>query len=174
MTPSHRYHWALLVGPKNENGPVKGKRYHAINPPPAPGGPRWEYKPDKVPDVRATAQLVARVTVAKIVNEKRLIKIISDPSKVPVDPPNWKGKEDGSEPRWTCRIWEIAALEAIMADGKAVGTNALGDIDGPDGVIEKTKAFVERMKQKKRYAEGTDALAPKPLLDLMTGSETYT
>lgn len=162
-----------MTGPKNENGPVKGKRYHAINPKPKPGAKKWEFEPGDLQDVRTTTKLLARVTVAKIVNEKRLIKLISDPNKVPVDPPNWKGKEEGTEPKWTCRIWEIAALEAIMADGKCVGTNALGDIDGKDGVIEKTKAFVERMKQNRRYAEGTDMLAPKPLLDLLTGNETY-
>lgn len=153
---------------------MKGHRYHAINPKPKPGAKKWEFEPNDLQDVRATTLLLARVTVAKIVNEKRLIEIVSNANKVPVDPPNWKGKEEGTEPKWTCRIWLIAALEAIMADGKAVGTNALGNInDGEEGVIEKTKAFVERMKQNRRYAEGTDMLAPKPLLDLLTGNESY-
>lgn len=167
MTPLARYHWALLVGPKKESGPVDGQRYHVKNQPVAP---RWYYDAHNTQDVRVTGQLLARVTIAKIVDEARLISILKS---VPVDPPDWEGKKNGREPKWTCRIWIIAALKAIRADGGAVGTNVLDDIEGPNGIIEKTKEFVEQQIQNNRYGSDTDALAPKPLLDLLTGKESY-
>lgn len=167
MTCLARYHWALLVGPKKESGPVAGQRYHVKNQPIAP---RWYYDAHPTQDVRVTAQLLARVTIAKIVDEARLINILEN---VPVDPPDWDGKKNDREPKWTCRIWVIAALKAIRADGGAVGTNVLDDIEGPNGIIEKTKAFVDRQIEARRYGSGTDAMAPKPLLDLLTGKESY-
>lgn len=167
MTPPYRYHWALLIGPKKEGGPVAGHRYHAKN---FPVAPIWRYDDHPLQDVRVTAQLLARVTVAKIVDEERLISILES---IPIDPPDWDGKANGREPKWTCRIWVIAALKAIRADGGAVGTSVLDDIEGPNGIVEKTKAFVARQVQNGRYGEGTDALAPKPLLDLLTGKEGY-
>lgn len=103
-------------------------------------------------------------------DEERLISIIES---VPVDPPDWEGRASGREPRWTCRVWVIAALKAIRADGKCVGTNALDDIEDSNGIIERTKAFVAQQVQNSRYGHGTDAMAPKPLLDLLTGKESY-
>ena len=167
MTHVASYHWALLIGPKKESGPVAGKRYHVKN---RVVKPYWYYDEAPLPDVRVTATLLARVTVAKIVDEKRLINILKN---LPVDPPDWEGKKDGSEPKWTCRVWVIAALKAIRDDGRCVGTNVLDDIEGPNGIIEKVKAFVSRMVHNRRYGAGQDAMAPKPLLDLLTGQESY-
>ncbi|KAG6356255.1 hypothetical protein INS49_015642 [Diaporthe citri] len=158
---------APQIGPKKESGPVTGDRYHVKN---YPVAPRWRYEPHPLQDVRVTAQLLARVTIAKVVDEERLISILES---VPVDPPDWDGRASGREPKWTCRVWVIAALKAVRADGGAVGTNVLDDIEGPNGIIEKTKAFVARQVQRNRYGEGTDAMAPKPLLDLLTGKESY-
>ncbi|KAI3392876.1 hypothetical protein diail_5009 [Diaporthe ilicicola] len=162
------YHWALLVGPKDEGTIVAaGQRYHVKN---QPVGPHWKYDPGNVQDVRVTAQLLARVTVAKILDEKRLIKTLA---KNPVDPPDWKGKADGTEPRWTCRVWVIAALEAIRDDViQTICPNNLS-IDGPEGLIEKVKAFVAQQIAGKRFTPPHDAMAPKPLLNMLTGEEAY-
>lgn len=168
MTHLTRYHWALLVGSKKENpGPVAGQRYHVKN---QPIGPPWKYDAGEVQDVRVTAQLLARVAIAKVVDEKRLVDILE---QIPVNPTDWDGRVNGREPRWTCRIWAIAALKAIRADGNVVGTNVLDNIEEPGGIIETAKAFVARHIQNRRYAAGRDAMEPKPLLDMMTGQETY-
>jgi hypothetical protein len=167
LTCLARFHWALLIGPKKETGGAAGKRYHIKD---QPIVPKWYYDVHDVRDVRVTAALLVRVTVAKIVDERRLINILDN---IPVDPPDWEGKSEGTEPKWTCRTWVIAALKAIHADGGAVGTNALKDVEGPEGVIEVTKAFVARQIQEDRYGSGRDAMAPKPLLDMFTGKESY-
>lgn len=162
-----RYHWALLVGPKTEGGPAAGQRYHVKN---QLVGPRWKYDPGNLQDIRVTAQLLARVTVAKIVDESRLIRILDS---VPVDPQDWEGRADGTEPRWTCRVWVIAALKAIRDDGKTVGTSCLDNIEVPGGIIETTKAFVAQQIARKRFSPPHDAMSPKPLLNMLTGEEVY-
>lgn len=168
LTRLDRYHWALLVGPKKENpGPVVGQRYHVIN---QPVGPKWKYEAGDVKDVLVTAQLLVRVTIAKVVDEQRLIDILRT---VPVDPTDWDGRGNGREPKWTCRIWLIAALKAIRADGHVVGTNVLDNIEGPGGIIERARAFVAGHIQNGRYSTGRDAMKPKPLLDMITGQEAY-
>lgn len=121
-------------------------------------------------DVRVTVRLLVRVAIAKVVDELRLIDILQ---RVPVNPPDWDGRENGREPRWTCRIWVIAALKAIRAEGHVVGTNVLDDIEGPGGIIERAKVFVAGHIQNGRYSAGRDAMEPKPLLDIMTGQEAY-
>ncbi|KAK2609851.1 hypothetical protein N8I77_003328 [Diaporthe amygdali] len=160
----NRYHWALMIGPKAENGVVRGQRHHVKNQ--MLGG--WSYASNQVRDVRVTVQLLARVTIAKIEDESRLIEIIQN---VPVDPGDWHGRDNGSEPEWGCRIWLLAALRSIRDDPCVLGTNVFSDIDGPEGILETAKGFVEGKIASGRY--DSHAMEPKPLLDLMTGKETY-
>lgn len=164
----NRYHWALLIGPKHESpGPVQGQRYHVKS---LPVQPYWKYDEGNVHDVRVTAQLLARVAVAKVEDEQSLIEILR---MIAVNPTNWEGRATGREPEWTCRVWVVAALNAIKADGNIVGTNALHNIEEPGGIMESGKAFIVRHQQNARYDSGRDALEPKPLLDMMTGQEAY-
>jgi hypothetical protein len=64
-------------------------------------------------NVQSTVNLLARILIAKIENEERLVEILRS---VPVvqDDPNWR-----------CRTWLANALAAIKTDGKAVGTAQL-------------------------------------------------
>ncbi|KUI67191.1 hypothetical protein VM1G_11455 [Cytospora mali] len=156
------YHWALIVGPKIENGAAHGQRHHVKNQ--MVGG--WTFVSNRLVDVRVTVQLLARIAIAKIENEERVIEAIQ---KVPVDPVEWEGQSCGREPRWTCRVWLLAALKMIKNDGKTLGTNVLDDIEG---VIEATKAFVAKQMANRRY--DSFAMEPKPVLDMMTGEERYT
>lgn len=156
------YHWALVVGPKIENGPVRGQRYHIRNQ--KVGG--WAFASNRLIDVRVTVQLLARVTIAKIEDEERVIAAIR---RVPVDPTKWDGQTCGKEPRWTCRVWLLTALKTIKEDDTTLGTNVLDDIDG---IIETTKYFVARQMANRRY--DSHAMEPKPVLDMITGEERYT
>lgn len=156
------YHWALVVGPKAENGPARGQRYHVRNH--KVGG--WTFASNRLVDVRVTVQLLARITIAKIEDEERVIEAIQ---KVPVDPIWWDGQECGREPRWTCRVWLLAALKTIKDDKTMLGTNVLNDVDG---IIETTKAFVAKQRENRRY--DSHAMEPKPVLDMITGEERYT
>ncbi|KAL4965893.1 uncharacterized protein BDV14DRAFT_52332 [Aspergillus stella-maris] len=84
-------------------------RYHVKNTP-IKG---WEYQEVDLADVRTTTTLLARVLVAKIENEERLISINRS---IPIIQ---------NDPNWRCRTWLANALEAIAKDGKAVGTSKL-------------------------------------------------
>lgn len=87
-------------------------------------------------DVRVTVQLLARVAIAKLEDEERVIQAIQT---VPVDPTEWDGQNCSREPRWTCRVWLLAALRTIQNDENTLGTNVLGDMDG---VVEATKTLL--------------------------------
>ncbi|RDW93565.1 uncharacterized protein DSM5745_00887 [Aspergillus mulundensis] len=105
-----KYHWGFLVGPKMEGGgDVPGKRYHVKNNP-VKG---WEYQEVNLPDIRTTTTLLARILIAKIEDEERLVAIIRS---IPVVQ---------NDPDWRCRTWLAHALAAMTKDGKAVGTSEL-------------------------------------------------
>lgn len=108
-----------------------------------------------VDNVRVTAQLLARILIAKVEDHDRLTAILE---RVPLvqDDPNWR-----------CRSWIASALEAIKEDGKAVGTS---DLDwtkieqlGRRYVAEKTAAG--RYKQR-------DLSGPRPTWDMLENKET--
>lgn len=143
---------------------MRGQRYHVKNP--ADSG--WVFTANQLADIRVTVQLLARVTIAKIEDEERMLDILRN---VPVDPSEWDGRSNGMEPRWTCRIWVLSALKALRNDGIAVGTNVLDKIEGPDGIIETTKAFVSGQMANQRY--DSHLMSPKPMLNMMTGTENY-
>lgn len=73
----------------------------------------WEFE---ARDTRTTASamILVRVLVAKIINVDRLVSVLQS---VPVR---------GSEPRWNCVEWVKEALEKLQKDGKALGTSVLG------------------------------------------------
>lgn len=153
-----------MIGPKAEDGVVRGQRHHVKNQ--MVGG--WSYASSQVRDVRVTVQLLARITIAKIEDEARLVDIIQS---VPVDPDDWHGRGTGHEPEWGCRIWLLAALRSIRDDPSVLGTNVLGDVQEPQSILDTAKGFVDGKRASGRY--DSHGMEPKPLLDLMTGKETY-
>lgn len=126
----------------------------------------WHLASNRLADVRVTVQLLARVAIAKIEDEESIIEAIR---KVPVDPVEWDGQRCGREPRWTCRVWLLAALKTIKNNNITLGTNVLDNIDG---IIETTKVFVAKQMENGRY--DSHAMEPKPVLNMMTGEERYT
>jgi hypothetical protein len=148
---NRRYHWALLVGPKNESSKeVPGVRYHVRNPPLA----GWTYEKTPVDNIQVTVQLLARILIAKVEDLDRLNAIFES---VPVIQ---------GDPKWTCRSWIASALEAIAKDGKAVGTSMLDwtkiEEFGRRYVAEKTAA--------NRYKQG-DLSGPRPMWDMLENKE---
>ncbi|KAF2459897.1 hypothetical protein BDY21DRAFT_281204 [Lineolata rhizophorae] len=147
-----RYHWALLIGPKSEAGAaVPGVQYHVKNHP--LGG--WAYEEKRVADVRAGTTLLARVVVAKLADEPRLVALLRAQPVV------------NGDPGWRCRTWVGRALAAVAADGACVGAAQLDW-----GVVEAfARRYVARKAAAGRYAEGEDMSKPKPTYDLLRGKE---
>ncbi|KAG5814735.1 hypothetical protein H9Q74_002722 [Fusarium xylarioides] len=98
------YHWALLVGPKQEDENTRGKRFHAKQ-----QMLQWRY--DEV-DIRmgATNMILIRILAAKVKKMDRLKAILRS---VPVRP---------DVPGWTCRSWVEEAYKTLQVDGKAIGS----------------------------------------------------
>ncbi|KAF1843617.1 uncharacterized protein K460DRAFT_378720 [Cucurbitaria berberidis CBS 394.84] len=147
-----KYHWGFLIGPKVEGKDViPGARYHVKN---SPFG--WVYEEIPLENVRATNSLLARILIAKIEDEKRLIALIRELPVVQGDS------------NWRCRSWIASALAEISKDGKCVGTAELD--------WQKIEAFARQYVGDKtaqgRYRSAADMLKPKPTWDMIENRES--
>ena len=116
----------------------------------------WFYEEAPLTNVRTTINLLARIVVAKVTDEARLVQILRETPVVQNDP------------NWRCRTWVADALRRIEEDGRAVGTSRL-DWDE----IERTgRGYVGHKTKKGRYATMADLEGPKPTWDLLEGRET--
>ncbi|KAL2433801.1 hypothetical protein ABEF95_004138 [Exophiala dermatitidis] len=105
-----RYHWSFLIGPKVEDRQqVPGMRYHVKN----HFTHGWTYEEVSVSNVQNTNTLLARIVVAKVEDERRLVEIFRTTQVVQNDP------------QWRCRTWISDVLARLAIDGKAVGTSQL-------------------------------------------------
>ncbi|CVK85343.1 uncharacterized protein FPRN_06780 [Fusarium proliferatum] len=66
-----------------------------------------------LPNVRSTTRLLARIMIAKIEDEDRIVEIIRNTPVVQNDP------------NWQCRTWVADVLSRTAQDGGAVGTAEL-------------------------------------------------
>ncbi|KAF2866268.1 hypothetical protein BDV95DRAFT_611731 [Massariosphaeria phaeospora] len=147
-----KYHWGFLIGPKVEaKFVIPGGRYHVKN---SPFG--WTYEEILLKNVRATNSLLARILIAKIEDEQRLIALLR---RLPVVQ---------GDSNWRCRTWVASALAEIAKDGKCVGTAELD--------WQKIEAFARRYVADKaasgRYQSVEDILKPKPTWDMIEDKES--
>ncbi|KAF4510012.1 hypothetical protein G6O67_001940 [Ophiocordyceps sinensis] len=148
-----RYHWGFLIGPKNEDKPqVPGMRYHVKNIP-VQG---WVYEQVPLDDVRMTNSLLARIAIAKIEDEARLVQILRG---IPIIQ---------DDPDWRCRTWISNALVAIAEDGQAVGTAQLDWLQ----IEAFARGYVAGKTTSGRYSANQDMTLPKPTWDMLRGRET--
>lgn len=148
-----RYHWGLLVGPKNEGKrEAPGTRYHVKNTP-LEG---WQYEENELSDVRITTRLLARFLVAKVEDHTRLVAILRS---IPVVQ---------NDPNWRCRTWIANALAELAKDSTAIGTSQLDWAQ-----IETTaRQYVGKKAAAGRYDVADDMLKPKPTFDMLANKET--
>jgi hypothetical protein len=126
-------------------------RYHVKNRP-VEG---WAYEEVSLTDVRTTNSLLARILIAKVEDEERLVKIFRS---IPIAQ---------NDPGWRCRTWVAHALEAIAEDGKAVGTSQL-DWKTIEGTA---REYVGQKTADGRYRNVEDLIGPKPTYDMLQGRE---
>ncbi|KAI1467654.1 uncharacterized protein F4812DRAFT_404186 [Daldinia caldariorum] len=151
---TRKYHWAFLIGPKNEDKKeVSGMRYHVKNP-----TGFWIYEAKPVKDVKSTISLLARVCIAKITDEKRLLEIFRNTPILQNDP------------NFNCRIWLIDALSRVSADGTVVGR---AELDW-EKIEQNACVYVGEKIASGRYDAGVDMYAPKPRWDLLEEKELVT
>ncbi|KAI1120106.1 hypothetical protein F5Y10DRAFT_273405 [Nemania abortiva] len=147
-----KYHWAFLIGPKAERGKVvPGTRYHVRN-----SAVQWKYEENELENVQNTTNLLARILIAKIEDEQRLIALLR---QLPVIQ---------GDPNWRCRTWIASALAAMAEDGKCVGTAKL-DWQKIEALA---RQYVKGKVEAGRYQSGEDVLGPRPTWDMLENKET--
>ena len=85
LSSSYRYHWGLAIGPKNAETPRMRCRVknHPIH--------DWVYEEIPLANVRSTNNLFARILIAKIQDETRLVEIIRNTPVIHNDP-DWRSR----------------------------------------------------------------------------------
>lgn len=130
-----KYHWGFLIGPKDEdNAQTPGLRCHVKNHP----IDSWVYEEVKLRNVKSTVNLLARFVIAKIEDEKRLLKILRKTAIIHGDP------------NFRCRTWMADALLRISkAEPKVIGTSELDW----NKIERKARRYVEKKVAEGRYLE---------------------
>jgi hypothetical protein len=131
---------------------VPGTRYHVKNKP-ITGWMYYEEVP--LPNTRNTTSLPARIVIAKIEDEERLVNIFRT---IPIIQ---------NDPNWRCRAWLANALAEVAKDGNAVVSSELDwqkiEATARNYVGEKTAAD--------RYLNAADLMKPSPAWDLLEDKE---
>ncbi|KAK5093765.1 hypothetical protein LTS08_008829 [Lithohypha guttulata] len=148
-----KYHWALLVAPKNEDYEPTGTRYHAKN---APGQSTWIFE-EKSTSMNATNMILVRVMIGKINDPQALATKLR---QVPIV---------NNDPGWNCVTWLRSALALIAQDVSLMGTSSLGW----EAVKATALKYCEQKAAQGRF-NGTSKfdMSKVPTFDLLQGKET--
>lgn len=126
-------------------------RYHVKNHPIH----KWTYEEAPLANVKSTNNLLARIVIAKVEDQKRLVEILRSTPIVQNDP------------NWRCRTWVADALLRLAEDGRAVGTSVL-EWEKIEAVA---REYVARKTATGRYLGAADMAMPKPTWDMLEEKE---
>lgn len=153
---NNRYHWAILMGPKDENKQSNGTRFHAKESITGPNASTWLFE-ERTTSLGATSMLLVRVMVAKIEKRDRCISILRDT-------PIRQG-----EVGWNCVGWVQEALLNLEKDGKALGTSLTEWTTVRDTAME----YCQRKRDEHRFdGSSTHDIGMAPTYDLLEKKET--
>ncbi|KAI9816366.1 MAG: hypothetical protein M1832_005123 [Thelocarpon impressellum] len=146
------YHWALIVGPKLEVEDGRGTRFHAKS----GAFGEWYYDEMEI-SLLASQMILVRVMIGKVIDMHRLVGTLRN---VPVVQ---------NDPRWNCVEWVRNALEALRADGHALGTSQLDW----NRVRDAAMRYCQQKKDQHRF-DGMGAFnsSEAATYDLLEGRET--
>lgn len=138
-----RYRFAFLIGPKNEYGPTPGWRcaFERV-------GSEWKYTEEYINDIQMSYHLLVRYLIAKVTNEKRLIRIFKD---TPIS-----NSDDFTDRTWC----EAAAIR--IKNGAVLGAHVMEDWTS---VVDEAEIYVFQKVVDGRYAPGHNWRLPKPTWD---------
>ena len=149
MLTLYRYHWALVMGPKNESNrrgsSRTGIRLHAKDPPSLDGRTRWIYEETDI-SLLAETMILVRIMIGKVKSRKLVLSITRDLPLVQDDP------------EWNCVIWVKDALNALQVEKRAMGDSILDW----ETVRSETINYVETKKAQRRFVDGSGFDATRP------------
>jgi hypothetical protein len=145
-----------MVGPKKEIEGAMGMRYHAKERMIAPHQIEWYFEERDV-SLLATSMLLVRVMIGKVESKDRLVSTLR---KVPI-----RQEQAG----WNCVGWVKEALEALNADGRALGTS----VTEWQAVRNGAMWYVQKKKDEHRFdGQGSFDMRLAATYDLLDGKET--
>lgn len=151
------YHWAIIVGPKEEVEGGRGYRYHVRQrlDPARPGRLIWAYESLEIP-LAQTSMLLGRIMIAKITDKAQIRSTLAAVRAIQDDP------------SWTCRIWVKDAITALEADGKSLGTR----ITKWTTIEQNANNYIRQKRQQRRYdGSGSWVSGTVPTFDLLENRE---
>ncbi|KAL4862896.1 hypothetical protein BDV12DRAFT_178216 [Aspergillus spectabilis] len=149
------YHWALMIGPKNEGEYPTGILLHTQEKPKQGGGSEWDFEESTWP-LAPTSTILARITVGKVVDKSRLLKSLRS---TPV-------RHD--DPRWNDVYWVKEALGRLRVDPKGLGTSVTEWGKVRNGVMNYCQVQTEQHRLTKK---GGFSIRRVPTFDLMERKE---
>ena len=152
----NRYHWALLIGPKNETPAGIGVRFDAKEKIEGPGRSAWVFEEREI-SLFATEMLLVRMVIAKIEKRDLVESILRN---VPI-----RQRTEG----WNCVGWVKEALELLTDNNSpALGTNVTEWVKVRDAVM----SYCERKKKEHRFdGKGNFDTRKVPTYDLILDKE---
>ena len=131
-------------------------RYHAKERMTAAGRSEWVFEEKEV-TLLATSMLLVRIMIGKVEKKDRLESTLH---KVPIRQ---------GQMGWNCVGWVKEALEALNADGKALGTSVTEWQAVRDGAMW----YIQRKKAEHRFdGKGNFNMKYVATYDLLDGKET--
>jgi hypothetical protein len=144
-----------MVGPKTETPESTCTTFQAKGFISEQGTICWRYDESDCPIARSN-QLLVRITVAKVEDKPLLVNILRG---IPI--------RQGDE-GWKCIGWVQEALNAILKDGKAVGTSVLDWGRVRDGAMDYCR---DKVNGHRFDVYGGFDMSVVPTYDLMQGKE---
>ena len=155
---TNRYHWGLIVGPKEESDDSRGTRYHVRDRQVGAGQARWDFEQQNI-TLAATNMLLVRVLIGKVTNRQRLQSALES---IPVRQ---------GDPAWNCVIWVKQALAELQADKKAIGTSQLDWRRVRDTAMKYVQDKKDQHRFDGRAPQGKFDMRNAATFDLLAGRE---
>ena len=152
----NRYHWALIIGSKDEVKNDQGKRYHAKENIVGQGRSEWAYE-ERTISIKSSNMLLVRILIGKVTDLDRTVNILrSTPIRQNLA-------------TWNCVTWVQEALEALRADPKALGTSVVEWQKVRNAAME----YCQKKKDQHRFdGQGNFDMSKAATYDLIEGKET--
>lgn len=115
----------------------------------------WVYEAAPLRNVQNTTMVLARILIAKIEDEQRLVALFE---RLPVVQ---------NDLNWRCRAWIASALAEIAKDGRCVGT---AELDWQK-IEPHARQYVQEKTASGRYESAAALTKPKSTWDMLENRE---
>ncbi|RMZ67768.1 hypothetical protein GMOD_00010404 [Pyrenophora seminiperda CCB06] len=156
-----KYHWSLIIGPKNPAKHSTGQRHHAKSSIQIVDGVAknvWVYE-ERASSLQPTSAMLVCIVIGKVIDGARLREVFA------ATPVRGNDAECGG---WNCVAWVKEALGCAAGDGKALGRCKIEW----DHVRDTAMWYVAKKAAEHRFdGQGEFDTSKVPMWDAMEGRE---